>query len=197
MSNSSFCWELLEVYGVVQPVVGWRVEGVLFALAAHFFNEAVGEAFLLDGFGDFGAGCYGAECGIVSELVDEVAGVGFGFAGGAAGQVVAGDLEAVEEQAGAAGVDGFVGDAVEDFADRELDGGAVFGQGEVEFGANFAADAGGGDAGGLVEVAEILLAEGGGLAAVAVGEDVAAEVFGGFGAVVAFFGFGMEGGGGA
>jgi hypothetical protein len=39
----------------------------------------------------------------------------------------AGDLEAVEEEAGAAGVDVVCGDALEDFADGGLDRGAVFG----------------------------------------------------------------------
>jgi len=63
-------------------------------------------------------------------------GVGGGF-----GQVKAGDLQAVEEQAGAAGVDVVGGDALEDFADGVLDGGAVFGVGDVE-GAAFAFTAG-------------------------------------------------------
>ena len=49
-------------------------------------------------------------------------------------EVDGGDLEAVEQEAGAAGVDLVAGDAAEDLADGELDGGAVFGQGEVEGG---------------------------------------------------------------
>jgi hypothetical protein len=47
-------------------------------------------------------------------------------------EVEAGDLEAVEKEAGAARIDGVGGDALEDFADGELDGGAVFGEGEGE-----------------------------------------------------------------
>jgi hypothetical protein len=43
------------------------------------------------------------------------------------GEVEAGDLEAVEEQAGAAGVDVVGGYALQNFADGVLDGGAVFG----------------------------------------------------------------------
>ena len=50
-------------------------------------------------------------------------------------EVDGGDLEAVEQEAGAAGVDLVGGDAAEDLADGELDGGAVFGEGEVEGGA--------------------------------------------------------------
>ena len=48
------------------------------------------------------------------------------------GQGGAGDLQAVEEQAGAAGVDVVGGDALEDLADGVKDGGPVFGQREVE-----------------------------------------------------------------
>ena len=49
------------------------------------------------------------------------------FGDGLFGEVEAGDLEAIEEEAGAAWVDVVGGDALEDFADRGLDGGAVFG----------------------------------------------------------------------
>ena len=108
---------------------------------------------------------------------------GFGLAG-LAGEVEAGDLEAVEEEAGAFGVDGVEGEALEDFADGDLDGGAVFGVAEVEGG--LAAAAGGGvvdgRAGGVVEVAELFAAEAGAAALAAVGVDVAAaEAFVGFG----------------
>jgi hypothetical protein len=51
-----------------------------------------------------------------------VAGFALGF-----GKVEAGDLEAVEEETGAAGVDVVGGDALEDFADGGLNGRAVFG----------------------------------------------------------------------
>jgi hypothetical protein len=45
------------------------------------------------------------------------------------GEVEAGDLQAVEEEAGAAGVDVVGGDAAENFADGLLDGRTVFGEG--------------------------------------------------------------------
>jgi hypothetical protein len=55
---------------------------------------------------------------------------GFGGLGGFRvwfGQVEAGDLQAVEEQAGSAWVYVVGGYALQDFADGVLDGGAVFG----------------------------------------------------------------------
>ena len=42
------------------------------------------------------------------------------------GEVEAGDLEAVEEEAGAAGIDVVGGDALQDLADGGLDRGSVF-----------------------------------------------------------------------
>ena len=96
---------------------------------------------------------------------------------GVAWEVGAGDLEAVEEETGALGVDLVVGDAEEDLADGELDGGAVFGHGEVEGVAVFAgARVLDRAAGGVVVVAEVFLAQAWAAAAVAVGEDVAALV---------------------
>ncbi len=53
----------------------------------------------------------------------------FGLGGLRFGEVEAGDLEAVEEEAGATGVDVVGGDALEDLADGVLDGGSVFGEG--------------------------------------------------------------------
>jgi len=61
------------------------------------------------------------QVGLFALLVALVA-VGFGF-----GEVEAGDLEAVEEEPRAAGIDLVGGDALEDLADGELDGGLVFG----------------------------------------------------------------------
>ena len=92
------------------------------------------------------------------------------------GEVEAGDLEAVEEKAGAAGIDLIGGDALEDLADRVLDGRTIVGIGEGEFegGAAGSAGVGCGFAGGVVVVAEVLSAQAGAAAAVAVGEDVAA-----------------------
>ena len=46
----------------------------------------------------------------------------FGLGGLGFGEVEAGDLEAVEEEAGSAGVDVVGGDALEDLADGVLDG---------------------------------------------------------------------------
>jgi len=98
------------------------------------------------------------------------------------GQVEAGDLEAVEEEAGAARVDVVGGDALEDLADGGLDGGAVFGKGQVEGGGSAAASfrIGDGFSGGVVVVAELFAAQAWAGAAVAVGEDVAALVLFGF-----------------
>ena len=127
-------------------------------------------------FGVGGDFFYGL-CGFFSCVV-----CGFGVAW----EVGAGDLEAVEQETGALGVDLVVGDAEEDLADGELDGGAVFGHGEVEVGLV-------GSAltwvlhratGGVVVVAEVFGAEAWAAAAVAVGEDVAALVAFWFGHVV-------------
>jgi len=65
--------------------------------------------------------------GVFDDFFDERGG-----SGGFAGEVGAGCLEGVEEEAGAAEVDFVRGDAVHDFADGVLDGAAVFGVGEVE-----------------------------------------------------------------
>ena len=97
-----------------------------------------------------------AVLGVMGDLGDDLG----GWLGGVRfGQVEAGDLEAVEEQAGAAGVDVVGGDAAEDFSDGLLDRGTVLGVGEGE--AGLAAVAGGGvldgAAGVVVEVAEGLV----------------------------------------
>jgi hypothetical protein len=109
---------------------------------------------------------------------------GFGFGGLEFGQVEAGDLQTVEEESGAAGIDVVGGDALEDLADGVLDGGAIFGERDLKGGA--AASAGAwvlrGSSGGVVVVAEVFSAEAWAAATVAVGEDVAAlEAFGCFG----------------
>ena len=113
------------------------------------------------------------------DLLDDFGGFGFGVVVGCGfGEVEACDLEAVEEQAGAAGVDVVGGDAAENFADGLLDGGTVFRQRKVEGGAAAAALAQVGDwlAGGVVVVAELFLAKAWAGAAASVGEDVAALV---------------------
>ena len=78
---------------------------------------------------------------MVVDVVDEVGGrvaglVGGGFERGVKGpgEVVAGDLEGVEHEAGAAGVEFGGGEAFEDVAEGGLDGGAVFGPGNGEAG---------------------------------------------------------------
>jgi hypothetical protein len=103
--------------------------------------------------------------------------VGCGF-----GEVEAGDLESVEEEAGAARVDLVGGDALQDLADGVLDGGTVFWERQVEGGAAGLALLGVGYrfAGGVVVVAEVFSAEARAAAAVAVGEDMAALVLFGF-----------------
>ncbi len=109
---------------------------------------------------------------------------GSGFGGLLFGKVEAGDLEAVEEKAGAARVDVVGGDALEDLADGVLDGRPVFRERDLEGGATAAAGAWVlcRFAGVVVVVAEVFSAEAWAAAAVAVGEDVAALVaFGCFG----------------
>ncbi len=66
---------------------------------------------------------------VEGDFVDGVGGRG-GFGG--FGEVGGGDLEGVEEEAGAAGVEFVGGDAAHEDADGGLDGGAVLGEGEVE-----------------------------------------------------------------
>ena len=102
----------------------------------------------------------------------------FGLGGLWFGEVEAGDLEAVEEEAGSAGIDLVGGDALEDLADGKLNAGPIVEIGEGDFEGGAAVLAGGGDwaAGGVVVVAEGFSAEAGAAAAVAVGEDVAALV---------------------
>jgi hypothetical protein len=158
----------------------------------HLLDQLPDGAFVFFGFADFGAGGEDAEGGVDGDLFDGLV-CGFGFVGGSGwvsgsgcglglglgfGEVEAGDLEAVEEEAGSAGVDVVGGDALEDLADGGLDGGAVFGERQVEGGAAAAALArvGDGFSGGVVVVAELFLAEAGTGAAVSVGEDVAALV---------------------
>lgn len=98
----------------------------------------------------------------------------------AAGDVEGGDLEAVEDESGAARVDVVEGDGGEDLAEGVLDvgAGAWFGDGEGVAAGVAGLRVGRGFAGLVVVVAVVLVAEGGAAAAVSVDEDVAAaEVF--------------------
>ena len=90
------------------------------------------------------------------------------------GEGLGGDLQGVEEEAGAAVVERHVGDAGDDLVERELDRGAVFDRGELE--GVGVRRCGVGDAAVLVEVAEVLATEAGRLAAAAGGQDVTALV---------------------
>ena len=172
--------------------VGWEVRGV----AADLFEEELGEGAGLVALAvreDLGGGGDGAEVGVGDDLFDE-AGVGLGFGGGGLGEIERGDLEAVEEEAGAAWVELVGGEAVEDLADGVLDGRAVFKRGEGEggllvlalgevYGLGSTGGVGGAATAGVVVVAELLVAEAGAAAAVAIGEDVAALEAAGLGGV--------------
>jgi hypothetical protein len=115
------------------------------------------------------------------DLFDEFVGVFRFLRWGEAREVLAGDLEGVEDEAGSFGVDGVGGEAAEDFSEAGLDGGAVFREWNVEGGAVWAGGlAGCGFAGGVVVIAELFGAECFGTAAVAVREDVAALIGFGF-----------------
>jgi hypothetical protein len=107
-------------------------------------------------------------------FVDGVRGLGVA-------QVLGGDLEAVDEEPGALGIDGVAGHAAEDLGQGELDGGVVVepveGR-ELEAVGRLAAAPVGKDrdAVSVVVVAEGLAAERAGAATAAIDEDVAAEV---------------------
>ena len=108
---------------------------------------------------------------------DSASGMTGGWGDGS-GEIVAGEGEAVEEEGAAFVVDAVIGDAAHDFAEEVLDGVAIFGMGEVEVVAQFGHGAAGGfgrgHAGGVVVVAEGVLAQAGAAALAAGGEDVAA-----------------------
>jgi hypothetical protein len=93
------------------------------------------------------------------------------------GEVGGGDLESVEEDSGAFVVQLAAGDAGEDVAQGDLDGGGVVDGRDGEDG-ELAATVGGGAkaAGALVVIAEVLAAESGRAASTALGEDMTAEI---------------------
>ncbi len=153
----------------------------------HAFEEEFEGAFGPVG-AEFGGRGDEAVFGVMGDLGDDLGGR---LGGVWFGQVEAGDLEAVEEQAGAAGVDVVGGDAAEDFSDGLLDRGTVLGVGEGEAGLAAVASGGvlDGAAGVVVEVAEGRIrlratfgtVHGWAAAAAAVGKDVAALEASGFG----------------
>ncbi len=140
----------------VQGEIGCFGGGVFGSLLVEVFDEQVCERLFFRWVDDFRDGGEGAENGVGDDVFDELAGVGQ-VGGLLAGEVERGDLESVEEQAGAAVVDLAGGDAAEDLGDGKLDGGAVLGGGELEVGVGVGDR--GGLAGGVVVVAEVLAAE--------------------------------------
>ncbi len=128
---------------------------------------------------DLGLGCEAAVVQVVDDLLDD------GLRGGGFllwSEVDAGDLEALQQQAGTFGVEAFFGDALQDVGESEVQGVTVLGHGEVEGGVGALVGAfaerlpGDGAARGVMVVAERLAAQGRAAAAMACGEDVAAEV---------------------
>ena len=99
----------------------------------EMFEEELGGAFAAV-VAEPGGRSEEAVVGIVDDLGDGLFGFFFGIG---FGEVVAGDLEAVEHDAGAAGIDLAGGHEAQDFADGVLDGAAVFkvGDGEAASGA--------------------------------------------------------------
>jgi hypothetical protein len=88
------------------------------ALPQHAFDEKADDAFAFRGCAYFSAWGEDTQFRVIGDLFDDFYGFRSGVAeGGEFGEVKAGDLEAVEEQAGAAGVDVVGGDAAENFAD--------------------------------------------------------------------------------
>jgi hypothetical protein len=99
--------------------------GSFFFFLHHAFDEQEDGAFAFCDLGDVGARGEDTEGWVYGDLF-----YGFGFCGICGldfWQVQAGNLEAVEEEAGAAGIDVVGGDTLQDFADGGLDGGAIFG----------------------------------------------------------------------
>ena len=105
-------------------LTGLRFQGFAFPLlAVDPFEEELGGAFghVVADLGGWGEGAVDGVDGDFGDGERSVLVVG----GAAALEVEAGDLEAVEEEAGAAGVEAAGGDAVEDLAEGELDAGGV------------------------------------------------------------------------
>jgi hypothetical protein len=131
------------------------------------------------GFGVGGMRAGGIGRGGIQRLRGEIRGtraVRCPPARGGGGEVRGGDLDGVEDGAGALAVEGAAGEAGEDVVDGELDGGAVAERGQGEGGGFGGAGVGGLAAGAVVE-AEVLTGLGGRGAALAGGPVlVAAEL---------------------
>jgi hypothetical protein len=147
-------------------VVGAHLAGL--GWAGDVVHEALDEAFVGLVFGvELGDGSEGTEVGIEGEDLDGDGVDGFLFRGAGAGAGVpgegaAGDLEGVEDEAGALEIDGVGGDAGDDVVDGDVDGGAVFDEGDgFQLRVAGCRMPGFGAAGGVVVVAEVLAAQSG------------------------------------
>jgi hypothetical protein len=144
--------------------------------AEEFVEEAAGVAAGREFF-DGGFVRERTEGGVFDDLLHvDVDCLGRGF-----GEVEGGDLETVEQQAGAALIEVVGGDALEDLGEGELDAGAVGELGDAREGEGAEAGLAGrgvldGAARGVVEVAEGLVAQAGRAAAATVGVDVTALI---------------------
>ncbi len=166
---------------VVLVVFGFRF-GAPFTAAIDRRDQSFREAALIAVFRAYFGGCgEETECRVGDDLFN-LNDFATRFCGGR--QVDRGDLETVEEEAGAFGVDPVGGDAAEDVSDGALDAAAIVGVGqvEVEWGLRLVSSVGVlcGAACGVVVVTKFFAAEAWAAAAVSVGEDVAAlEALGG------------------
>jgi hypothetical protein len=139
-------------------------------LLVPLLNEEVDDGLLARGRVDLGDGSEGAVGSVEEDFVDGFDGRRCRF-----GQIERGDLEGVEEEPGAFGVEAAAGDALGDEGDGGLDGGTVFELGKLEVGVGVGERvARFGGAGGVVVVAEVLMTQTFATAAMAVGKDVTA-----------------------
>lgn len=134
------------------------------------------------GWGSFAFGGDGSEGGVVGvvrnglaiEVEGQGASFGTGFGAFDAGEVLAGGGELAVELGGGVEFDGLGGGEAEEFGEAALDGVEVERLGEGGAGAAVEDLLLDGTAGGMVVEAELLAAQGGGAALVAIGEEVAA-----------------------
>ncbi len=157
-------------------------DGSEMVVSVPLFEEDLFEGFFVVSLLEVEDRCDWAVDGIVNDFFDLRGAFGVGLLFGA-GQVAAGDLQAVEEEAGALGVEVVGGEAAQDFGDGKLDGGAVFELADGESGlfgaAGFLRSSPLGEVFHrasilVVKIAEIFLFECGRTAAMAGGEDVSA-----------------------